>query len=60
MKQFIKEVIHNCLVHPVLPFLPKKWAKAFHDVNANWAFPPANPAKNIRMPDGRVKRVRNV
>jgi len=36
---FIRSVIHNVLVHPVLPFLPRKLAKKIHEANALWAYP---------------------
>jgi hypothetical protein len=36
---FIRSVIHNVLVHPVLPFLPRKLAKKIHERNAAWAYP---------------------
>lgn len=38
MKQWFKDFVHNCIVHPVMPFLPKKTANRLHDKNANWAF----------------------
>lgn len=38
MKQWTKEFVHNCIVHPMLPFLPKKWAIKLHNVNADWTF----------------------
>ena len=33
-----KDFIHNCLVHPLMPFMPKQTANRFHDWNATWAF----------------------
>ena len=30
--------MHNCVVHPAMPFLPVKVANWLHDKNANWAF----------------------
>lgn len=38
MKQWIKDFVHNCLVHPLMPFLPSKFANRMHDLNACWAF----------------------
>ena len=38
MKQWFKDFVHNCIVHPVMPFLPTKTANRLHDKNANWAF----------------------
>ena len=38
MKQWLKDFTHNCIVHPLMMFLPKKLAHELHDRNANWAF----------------------
>mgnify|MGYP003622696299 CR=1 FL=1 len=38
MKQWLKDFTHNCIVHPMMMFLPRKWAHELHDKNANWAF----------------------
>lgn len=38
MKQWLKNFSHNCIVHPMMMFLPKKFAHELHDKNANWAF----------------------
>lgn len=38
MKQWLKEVVHNCVVHPALPFLPVKLGNWLHDKNGKWAF----------------------
>ena len=38
MKQWLKDFTHNCIVHPMMMFLPRKWAQELHDKNANWAF----------------------
>ena len=38
MKQYLKEFTHNAIVHPLMMFLPKKWAKELHNRNADWAF----------------------
>lgn len=38
MKQWIKEVIHNCIIHPMLPFLPLHWAIQLHQWNGKWTF----------------------
>ncbi len=35
---WIKYFVHNCLVHPLLPFLPRKLGEHIHDSNAKWAF----------------------
>lgn len=40
MKQWLKEFIHNCVVHPSMMFMPTKWAHKLHDKNADWAFSP--------------------
>ena len=38
MKQWLKDFVHNCVVHPAMPFLPVSVANWLHDKNANWAF----------------------
>lgn len=38
MKQWLKELVHNTLVHPILPFLPRRWAMALHHRNALWTW----------------------
>ena len=38
MKQWIKDFIHNCVIHPLMPFMPVAIANKMHDANANWAF----------------------
>lgn len=38
MKKWLKWFIHNSIVHPVMPFLPKKLAIKLHDKNGDWAF----------------------
>ena len=36
---FVRSVIHNCTVHPILPFLPRHVANIIHEKNAAWAYP---------------------
>lgn len=38
MKQWLHEFVHNCLVHPLLPFLPRDLAIKFHRWHAIYAF----------------------
>lgn len=38
MKCYLKEFVHNVIVHPLMMFLPAKLATRMHDKNANWAF----------------------
>jgi hypothetical protein len=38
LKQWLKEFVHNCLVHPLLPFMPKKMAIELHEKNGRWTF----------------------
>jgi hypothetical protein len=33
IKSKLGEILHNCIVHPLLPFLPKKWGDRMH----NWS-----------------------
>jgi len=36
--RWVRDFIHNCLVHPLLPFLPTEMGDRLHDRNARWAF----------------------
>jgi hypothetical protein len=36
---FFRSVFHNVVIHPILPFLPRKWAKWLHEKNGKWAYP---------------------
>ena len=38
MTQWLKELLHNCVIHPILPFLPRRWAIALHRWNGEWTF----------------------
>jgi hypothetical protein len=42
MREFLinklHEIVHNCLIHPLLPFLPARVARKLHEAHANWAF----------------------
>lgn len=40
MKLWLKDFVHNCLVHPLLPFLPKGFGNRLHEKNGKWAFGP--------------------
>jgi len=31
LKYWIGNFIHNCIAHPLIPFLPKKWSNKLHD-----------------------------
>lgn len=36
---FTRSVIHNVVIHPILPFMPRRWAMWIHERNAKWAYP---------------------
>ena len=38
MMNWFKWFVHNSIVHPIMPFLPKKIAIKLHDKNGEWAF----------------------
>ena len=38
MKQWLKDFTHNCIVHPIMMFIPKKLACEIHDRNADWCW----------------------
>ena len=42
MKNWIGSFIHNCIAHPLIPFLPKKWSVEFHDWTIKKFWPPKN------------------
>ena len=31
IKMWLVDVLHNCVAHPLMPFLPRKWGVEFHD-----------------------------
>lgn len=35
---WFRSMIHNCIVHPLLMFLPVRLSTRLHDKNANWAY----------------------
>ena len=39
MIKWFKDFVHNCVVHPLLPFIPLTWGEKLHKANANWAYP---------------------
>ena len=30
-KNWLGSILHNCVAHPLMPFIPKTWGDAFHD-----------------------------
>lgn len=38
MKQYLKEFVHNVIVHPLMMVVPNSIGNVMHDRNANWAF----------------------
>lgn len=46
MKQYFKEFVHSAVVHPLMMFLPSKYRKRVHDINADWAFGTNEKADN--------------
>ena len=38
LTQYFKDFVHNVIVHPIMCFMPSKYAHILHDKNANWAF----------------------
>lgn len=39
---WFRDFVHNCLVHPLLPFLPYGIGDQLHNINANWAYKETN------------------
>ena len=51
MKQWLKDFTHNCIIHPLMMFIPKKWAHPLHDRNADFTYLKhslTEPLKGIR------------
>jgi len=44
---FIKSVVDNVLVHPILPFLPRDMARFIHERNALWAYGKEGPFNGL-------------
>jgi len=38
VKNWLKAFTHNCIVHPLMMFVPRSFGDKMHDRNANWAF----------------------
>ena len=49
MKNYLKEFVHNVIVHPLMMFLPSKLATKIHDKNANWAFGTGSRYDEIKL-----------
>ena len=39
MKQWLKELSHNLIVHPLICFLPENAGNKLHDSSAAWCWP---------------------
>ena len=49
MKQWLKDFTHNCIVHPLMMFIPKKWANELHDRNADWCWGKENHFDDLTL-----------
>lgn len=49
LKQWLKEILHNCVVHPIMPFIPSKLACELHDRNADFTFGKQNRFDEIAI-----------
>ncbi len=38
MRAWLWSIAHNCIVHPLYPFLPVRWVDLLHDFTARRAF----------------------
>jgi len=38
INNWLKAFTHNCIVHPLMMFVPREIGDKMHDRNANWAF----------------------
>lgn len=41
VKDWLGSVLHNCIAHPLMPFLPERWGTRFHDWTAQYLPPEA-------------------
>ena len=55
MKQWLKDFTHNCIVHPMMMFMPKKWANQLHDRNAGWCWGKENHVDELTLEGVREK-----
>jgi len=39
-RNWLGSVIHNCIAHPLMPFLPRVWGDKFHDWTIEKFWPP--------------------
>jgi hypothetical protein len=39
IKKLFRDIVHNCIVHPMLPFLPTSMGEWLHRTNGQWAYP---------------------
>lgn len=51
MKQWLKDFTHNCIVHPLMMFIPKKYAHPLHDRNADWCWGKENHVDELTLLD---------
>lgn len=54
MKQWLKEFIHNCIVHPLMMVLPYGKATRLHDINANFTFGLENRYDELFLETGEI------
>lgn len=36
--RYFRDVVHNCIVHPLMCFMPARLGTRMHDLNARWAY----------------------
>lgn len=39
MKNWLWSVVHNTIIHPIMPFVPMSWVHKAHDWTAKKAWP---------------------
>ena len=54
MKQYFKEFIHNCIVHPLMMVLPSEKATRLHDIHANYTFGLENRYDELFLETGEI------
>lgn len=53
MKQWLKDFTHNCIVHPLMMFIPRKLAHELHDRNADWCWGKENHTDELALENQR-------
>ena len=48
IKWWFGNILHNCIAHPLMPFLPERWGNAFHDWTITRFWSPNEPHEETK------------